>query len=150
MEFLFCVVLCCVVLCCVLLCCVVLFSILLLFPSSKLTFSFPPFLILVHHPHSLTHPLTIPLSLLLSPSHHSLPPCHSPDAPEAVETLASVHVDAIAQVTRVLRQPRDPTQTRPPPLPHESAFIVELVKKIYQWGTNVRTMEHLVNMVSTE
>jgi hypothetical protein len=116
----------------------------LILPSSKLTYSFPPFLILIHHPYSLIHPLTIP------PSHPSLLPSYSPDAPEAVETLASVHVDAIAQVTRVLRQPRDPTQTWPPPLPHESAFIVELVKKIYQWGTNVRTMEHLVNMVSTE
>ena len=67
-----------------------------------------------------------------------------------MESLASVHVDAIAQVTRVLRQPKVPTQSHAPPLPHEAAFIVELVKKIYQWGAHVRTMEHLVNMVSTE
>lgn len=65
----------------------------------------------------------------------------SSDNPEAVEGLASVHVDAIAQITRVIRLPSLL-------LPQESAFIVEMVKKIYAWGADVRTMDHLVSMVS--
>lgn len=63
------------------------------------------------------------------------------DNPEAVEGLASVHVDAIAQITRVIRLPSLL-------LPQESAFIVEMVKKIYAWGADVRTVDHLVSMVS--
>jgi hypothetical protein len=65
----------------------------------------------------------------------------SSDNPEAVEGLASVHVDAIAQITRVIRLPSLS-------LPQESAFIVEMVKKIYAWGADVRTMDHLVSMVT--
>jgi hypothetical protein len=138
-----------------LLCCIMLFLPPSLPLSSSLTHSLPPFLILYHRPSCSSLPHILPPTLfhpvlLTPPFMPSFPPHHSPDAPEAVETLASVHVDAIAQVTRVLRQPKSPTQTRPPPLPHEAAFIVELVKKIYQWGTNVRTMEHLVNMVRTK
>lgn len=52
-----------------------------------------------------------------------------------------MHVDAIAQITRVIRLPSMS-------LPQESAFIVEMVKKIYAWGADVRTMDHLVSMVS--
>ena len=52
-----------------------------------------------------------------------------------------MHVDAIAQITRVIRLPSMS-------LPQESAFIVEMVKKVYAWGVDVRTMDHLVSMVS--
>jgi hypothetical protein len=54
------------------------------------------------------------------------------DHPLAVESLASAHTDAIAQIKRVLDcRPHSTT------LPKESSFMVELVKKIFQRGKSL-------------
>ena len=66
----------------------------------------------------------------------------------AVESLAIVQVDAIAQITRVINVRHSGSSTSS--LPRESAFIVEVLKKVFQWGTKIRTMEHLVGMVITD
>ena len=70
----------------------------------------------------------------------------------AVESLAIIHVDAIAQITRVIKTNQPSSSSlliSSSCLPHESAFIVEILKKLFQWGSKIRTMEHLVGMVST-
>ena len=101
----------------------------------------------------------ISLSLSLSPCFLIYPFIPPPSSlaliienASAVESLAIIHVDAIAQITRVIKTNQPSSSSlliSSSCLPHESAFIVEILKKLFQWGSKIRTMEHLVGMVST-
>ena len=103
--------------------------------------------------------LPLSLSLSLSPCFLIYPFIPPPSSlaliienASAVESLAIIHVDAIAQITRVIKTNQPSSSSlliSSSCLPHESAFIVEILKKLFQWGSKIRTMEHLVGMVST-